>query len=141
MTHSLAHSPAGLHALPWLESFAVGHEALDEEHQDLLASCNDLCALALAEPDSAVVRRAASGLIAKVECHFAREEAVFPLINYDRRLSHMREHLAVINNLQKLLFGSMDVVVAANSSRLVLVEHILRHDLQFKTWVLHAKGI
>jgi len=128
--------------LPWLESFAVGHHALDEEHQDLLEACNELCALIHEGGDGQIVRKAAAGLIAAVERHFASEEAIFPQIGYDQRLSHMREHLTVVDSLNKLLLKGcgLEPAVAASTGRLILLEHILRHDLRFKTWVLHAAG-
>jgi hemerythrin-like metal-binding protein len=139
MTHSLA-APAGAHALPWLPSFAVGHDLLDEEHQDILTSCNHLCALA--GHDAPALHLAAHGLIAKLESHFASEEALFPLINYDRYLPHIREHMAVIATLKDLLDGSdTDMTAAVHTCRRIVVEHILRHDLQFKTWILHARGL
>ncbi|MBC7951450.1 MAG: hemerythrin family protein [Rhodospirillaceae bacterium] len=129
-------------SVPWLESFSIGHDSIDDEHRDLIQSFNEFCVRAAEDPHDTGLRPAAHGLIAKVEAHFASEEAIFPLIGYRRRLTHMREHLAVGNSLHSLLLNDthMAPVDAAVAGRLILVEHILRHDLAVKTWVLHAAG-
>lgn len=133
---------ANASSVPWLESFSIGHNSIDDEHRDLIQSFNEFCAQAAAEPPPAQLRHAAHELIAKVEAHFTSEEAIFPLIGYRRRLSHMREHLSVGNSLHSLLLDDtrLPPSAAAAAGRLVLVEHILRHDLEVKTWVLHASG-
>lgn len=133
---------ANASSVPWLESFSIGHDSIDDEHRGLIQSFNNFCDLACTQPRITRLRSQARGLIAKVEDHFASEEAIFPLIGYRRRLSHMREHLTVGNSLHSLLLeeSHMEPAAAAAAGRLVLVEHILRHDLEVKTWVLHAVG-
>ncbi|MBC7907831.1 MAG: hemerythrin domain-containing protein [Rhodospirillaceae bacterium] len=130
-------------SVPWLESFSIGHDRLDHEHRRLIDSFNDFCAFAATTPRPTRLRENAHALIATVEAHFASEEAIFPLIGYRHRLSHMREHLDVGNRLHSLLLNDtgLEPAAAGAAGRLVFVEHILRHDLEVKTWVLHAAGL
>lgn len=136
------HIVANACSVPWLESFSIGHDRLDDEHRGLIRSFNEFCALAANQRHMTELRPEAHGLIAKVEGHFANEEAIFPLIGYRRRLTHMREHLTVGNSLHSLLLEDtgLEPAAAAAAGRLVVVEHIIRHDLEVKTWVLHAAG-
>jgi hemerythrin len=128
--------------LPWLPSFAVGDARIDAEHRELIVTANDLCALAGCHNDHRVIRGAARELIAVTEAHFASEEKLFPAIGFTGMLSHIREHLAIQQSLGSLLLdGDLpDLIIAAATARLLLVEHIVRHDLGFKTWVQVAQG-
>lgn len=123
--------------LPWLSSFDVGDGRIDGEHRALIELANDLCAMAALAPPPRLLRGAAHELIAVVEAHFESEEALFPLIHYPAQQAHVREHLALLAELGALLLADdlPDPPVATATARLVLIEHILRHDLGIKTWV------
>ncbi|HTH16206.1 MAG TPA: hemerythrin domain-containing protein [Magnetospirillum sp.] len=131
-----------LRPLEWLDSFTIGDDGIDGEHRAVIDAANDLCALALATRDAATLRGAARELIAVVEAHFASEEALFPSIGFTGMLTHMREHLSIRQSLIELLLseGPMPAPVAAATARLLLVEHMVRYDLGFKTWVQHLRG-
>ncbi|MGE5516802.1 MAG: bacteriohemerythrin [Bacteroidota bacterium] len=128
--------------LPWLSSFDVGDRRIDGEHRALIELANDLCAMAVLAPPPHLLRGAAHELIAVVEAHFESEEALFPLIHYPAQQVHVREHLALLAELNALLLADdlPDPSVAAATARLVLIEHILRHDLGIKTWVEAWQG-
>jgi hemerythrin len=128
--------------LPWLPSFAVGDERMDDEHRRLLDAANLLCALTQGDARAADVGDGVRELIAATEEHFASEEALFPIIGFRRMLSHIREHLSILNVLRNTLHVTEDADLSgpAAAARMVLVDHIVRHDLAFKTWVLAARG-
>lgn len=134
--------PAIARAVPWLGSFLVGDPQIDAEHRSIIDLSNHVCDLAAKDGDVRSIRRAARELIATTEAHFATEEALFPTIGYHRQLSHMREHLSVLHNLCALLLARTpsDLALAAATGRRLLVEHLIRHDLDFKTWVDRAAG-
>lgn len=134
-----AHAP---HALPWLPTFDVGDERIDGEHRALIGCINDLCLLAHASPPPETLRRACREIIALVEVHFESEEALFPVIGYPRRQAHVREHLSLLEALRALLLRAPNPEphLAAATARLLLLEHILRHDLEFKTWIEEING-
>lgn len=123
--------------MPWLDCFEIGDRRIDDEHRGLLAACNDLCALAANGTAWPVARTAAVTLIATVETHFASEETLFPAIRFPRTREHLREHDVIRKALVNLLAGdpAIELRVAAATARMILVEHIIRHDLGFKTFV------
>lgn len=125
---------------PWLASFELGDPRIDGEHRALMDCANDLCLLARAMPPPETLRRAGRELIALVEVHFESEEALFPLIGYTRRQAHVREHLLLMDTLRTLVLKDQDrdPSLAAATIRLLLLDHILRHDLECKTWVDEA---
>ena len=129
-------------SLPWLASFGVGDDRIDAEHRAMVDAANELCELARSGADLAVLHAAARDLIALVEEHFASEEALFPHIGYTGRQQHVQEHRTILASLQSLLLegSGMAPPVAAATARLLLIEHILRHDLGFKTWIQVARG-
>lgn len=141
MIPETSHTPP-THPLPWLESFVIGDDHVDAEHRALMEAANDLCALTLETDDVALLRGQARELIALTEAHFASEEALFPTMGFTGMLSHLRDHVAVRDNLTTLLLSDAPTPapVAAATARLLLIEHLLRFDLGFKTWVQAARG-
>lgn len=130
------------HALPWLASFDVGDARIDDEHRALIDGANDLCRLAADGAADDLRQAAAHALITLVEAHFESEEALFPAIGYTDRHDHVCEHAAIRMALAELLIGTSDMAPAeaAATARLMLVEHLLRHDLGFKTWIQVTRG-
>lgn len=128
--------------LPWLSSFDVGDHRIDGEHRAIVELANDLCALAQHQAPERLLRDAARDLIGVVEAHFESEEALFPAIDYPDYRAHIREHLSILAALNALLLADIlhNPPVATATARMLLVEHILRHDLGFKTWVGAARG-
>lgn len=141
MTHAAA-AAAVPAALPWLDSFAVGDSRIDGEHRALIEVASDLCSLAASNASAKVLRGMARELIAVVEAHFESEEGLFPTIAFPEQRAHVREHISILAALNVLLLrdGPATPVVAAATARLMLVEHMIRHDLGFKTWVEVSKG-
>lgn len=135
-------SSAFPHPLPWLASFDVGDARIDGEHRALIEIANDLCALAATKPPAKVLRGSARELIAVVEAHFESEEGLFPTIAFPEQRAHVREHLSILAALNVLLLrdGPATPEVAVATARLLLVEHLVRHDLGFKTWVKESRG-
>lgn len=134
MNHAATTSPAPLH---WRTAFDVGDARVDGEHRALIEVANELCALAATEPPLKVLRGAARELIAVVEAHFESEEGLFPAISFPGQRAHVREHISILAALNVLLLrdGAASPAVAAATARLLLLEHIVRHDLGFKTCV------
>lgn len=129
--------------MPWLDCFRIDDSYIDDQHRALLESCNTLCALASRGAEWPQAATMAGELMAIVETHFASEEALFPVIRFPRQNEHRREHDAIRKTLSGLLGGEamVDLRISAATARMILVEHIIRHDLGFKTFVQEARGI
>lgn len=126
--------------MPWLASFAIGDHRIDEEHRLLIAASNDLCVLAARGITVTRARAAAIELLAAIESHFASEEELFQRISFPHHRDHISEHDSIRNILGAMLLGGADFRIATATARVVLVEHIIRHDLGLKTYVQEARS-
>ncbi|HLO76307.1 MAG TPA: hemerythrin domain-containing protein [Magnetospirillum sp.] len=128
--------------VPWLTSFQMGHERIDAEHRAVIEQANVVCSLAPGGAGTAALLTAARRLIAVTEEHFISEETLFPAIGYRDARTHVREHMSIRAALAALLLTDQDhdVAAAASTVRLLLIEHIVRHDLAFKTWIEQSLG-
>lgn len=128
--------------MPWLNSFHCGDHMIDAEHRQLIEACNDLCRLTENGADRAEAADAIDDLIATVNAHFASEEALFLRIDFPGESGHTREHRDISATMAELLTGGeMSLAQAAAIVRMLVVEHIIRHDLSFKTFILDAAGM
>jgi hemerythrin-like metal-binding protein len=128
--------------MPWLDCFDIGDNRIDREHRALLDTCNALCATAARGTDPAHAATIAGDLMAIVDVHFRSEEALFPIIRFPRQHEHCREHESIRKLLPTLLGRDalIDLRASAATARMILIEHIIRHDLSFKTFVQEMHG-
>lgn len=126
--------------MPWLNSFQVGDRLIDDEHRHLIEACNDLCRLA---ENGVEIRAVAEDLIGIVDEHFTSEEALFQRIDFPGEAPHAAEHETIRATMRELLLSGerSDKPQAAAIIRMMIVDHIVRHDLAFKTFVLDAAGM
>ena len=131
-----------LRPIPWLMSFAIDEDMIDREHQHLISLINEICALAArhgAEAQERLMREDAAGLL---DSHFAHEERILDDIGFSDLLSHQREHDHIRTLIAPLYSQQHDLGLARAllSARTGLVEHIIRHDLGFKSHLLDRDG-
>lgn len=74
--------------IEWCDSYEVGHDAMDTEHEDLFARINEF----LGASDMARMAQCALSLQQHAHAHFAHEESVMRGCNYPRLDLHVREH-------------------------------------------------
>lgn len=131
-----------LRPVPWLDSFDIDGDVLDVEHKWLIEAFNHACqqtAQSASLGRKAVAELDVIGLLA---AHFANEEQLFDSLDYPDSALHRREH-DHIRWLSTPLMTAIDDHSFAHSliqSRTFLVEHLIRHDLGFKSHLLHRDG-
>ena len=93
-------------ALVWKDSYRVGHEAVDEDHQQLFAIANEFCAAA----NTSAAQTALSRLLDYANGHFSREEAVLYACGGKAQTNyyHHQSHEVLTSRLRQLIlrFGS-----------------------------------
>lgn len=130
--------------LPWSESFAVGDERMDREHRDLLKVANEVCQLMVRGGGIVQARAGICELVAAMEAHFLSEEALFPTIGYPQAAEHRQTHEDFRLKLGEMLsrtHSSSHLAHCAEAMRVALVEHLVREDLGYKTYVLRRAGL
>lgn len=131
-----------LRPIPWLESFDIDGNVLDVEHKWLIEAFNHACLETAQCPSrgrQAVADFDIIGLLAK---HFADEEHLFDQLDYPDGIQHRREHDHIRWLCTPLVTAPDDDIFAHSlvQARTGLVEHLIRHDLGFKTHLLHRDG-
>lgn len=123
-----------LHVSIWKNTFAVGIEEIDEEHQQLF-ECLDAIMLSLNTPASkAQAAEALERLDLYTRTHFRVEECLMRLFDYPDIDAHKREHAAFIDKLAELRSRIVDEDVSKAIAAFLtnwLVEHIKRADTAY----------
>ncbi|MFA6022015.1 MAG: hypothetical protein WC722_17275 [Rhodospirillales bacterium] len=137
-----AYKDSLLRPVPWLMAFGIDEGQIDAEHNSRINLCNELCFAAAADPSHARHKLAQEDVTALLAHHFITEERVFDDIDFPDSYLHRREH----DHLRRLvppLFSApheAQFISALLHVRTGLVEHIIRHDLGFKSHLLHRDG-
>jgi hemerythrin-like metal-binding protein len=134
--------------LPWSESFAVGHSALDAEHRSMVGLINRFCRTRDADDRAHLL----SELDAMTERHFEHEESVLEQLYLaapkDRRklraslstalIEHAGEHRRRLGEIRAMR-GALGSDAAAGGATLCdelkawFIDHAIGYEAQLKT--------
>ena len=89
--------------LEWKSDYAVGIEAVDHEHRELITLINDLHD-SLSKPDSDYsVAEFLGEIYAKIAAHFALEERVMRERGYDQLADHKEDHERLLDEIREIM--------------------------------------
>lgn len=144
---SVDHGPEKLGPLVWVPNFEVGASHIDDQHRVLLGDINELTKLLADERSWSDVIKVCRKLHDECVAHFRDENALLQGTGYDKLATHLQEHrrieelitvlLEVIENVSE---PSRREVEAALFMRSLLVDHFFRHDIAYKSHVMHVQG-
>jgi hemerythrin len=136
-------------ALPWSETFAVGHETIDRQHRGLVDAINEIDGAIRAE-DHARVPHLLSALRSAAEAHFREENAILWQLltgTYKRRSSkarprrrgaltdaaferHTGDHASLLLGLDNI--AREPVASMVDRLRFWFVDHVTGQDAQLR---------
>jgi hemerythrin len=124
----------------------LGFEAIDADHQHLIALLNRLRDQTEADDDRASVQSALDDLIHYADYHFRREELAMRRLGYPRLAAHRRLHQGIAARLamfhSAFHWSPEDFDMAEFSEFLTdwLLAHVLCEDLQLKLYAEERGG-
>lgn len=139
-THSTGeeHEP-----LPWLPVLETGHPDLDREHRELIDDANDLLALVKRRAPWPELLESARRMRDHCALHFQNEDRILRAARYPDRDRHRRAHRRVLAEMNGIL---AELEAASTPTRLewelalslrgLLVDHLLRNDLKYKSHMM-----
>jgi hemerythrin-like metal-binding protein len=81
--------------IEWKDSFRIGDEAIDRQHQELFELANAM----FVAGDQAALRLCAIKLYQHVREHFADEEALMKMVGFPGYQAHVESHNRILKNL------------------------------------------
>lgn len=134
-------------ALVWIESFGVGIPELDDDHRQLVADAGAIVEAIRARRPWREVETLAGLMVERCRAHFRREETVMERDRFAALAAHKREHARIEAELQDVLsrIGGSDppapgMIEAALELREMLIDHLLRYDLAYKSHGMYVRG-
>lgn len=127
----------------WNEEMSVGHEDIDNDHRKLLSLINELNYILTADVASknGAIASVLSELIDYTAYHFQREEDIMEACNYPELQSHRQAHEVFKGQVNSFMDGfknryqSFDPMALRFFLQDWLVEHILKMDKQYESWL------
>lgn len=116
----------------WSDTYSIGNEQIDAEHQHLIELANDVAAFAGSGEKIDRIKGDIVALYAYVQTHFQHEEEYMLELGYPQSEEHKKLHegiLAEMNTIMKQS-GNLDALVY-KFKRLMkswVLEHILEED-------------
>lgn len=139
--------PSKIPHLAWLEVLETGVVELDAWHRQLVNDCNRLLDFVADRAPWIQIVAAAALLTAKLMDHFRFEEEVMARNGFPRRDIHAAEHRRIESGLTELLArikgvdGSQEEHLALpNTLKSVLIDVMVRHDLDYRSHLLYRLG-
>jgi hemerythrin len=130
-----------------LDALATGVEEIDADHRDLIDRCNALMVMIARRAPGRALHDAARHLAEHCLLHFKREEAILAQSGFPRCEAHIREHRrfgARFNELAarfaKANAQPREHLTIVDRLRYLLIDLLLRHDLDYKSHLDHENG-
>jgi len=143
-----AHGEGAPVHLKWIKAFETGSAEIDALHRELVQECNSL--LLSVESGAAWSRILADAgrLVEGCVQHFRHEEELLAQARFPRGIEHIAEHRRIERELQGLI-SQMKMVDGSREEHLayprafgpMLVDLIIRHDLDYRSHLLHKQGL
>jgi len=132
--------------IEWLESLEIGHPVIDQQHKQILEHLNTI-ADSVETGDHSAVESSCNALCELLESHFRDEVEILREAGFPRLESHMKAHDLSLERMLDLANGcgrpcrqAPPKECIAEWTSLVL-DHILRHDLDFKSFLQETKRL
>gem|GEM_PF-1532668 len=122
----------------WDDSFSVGQDRIDKDHQKLIQLLNKTTHKSLPKAE---INDIILDLIRYTQYHFAREEALMESINYPALTEHREQHRLFILKVEKMAgkwFNQQTAETLAELRRLLskwLIEHICKSDSEIGVFI------
>jgi len=133
--------------LKWLDSFETGHPEIDRVHRKLILDCNALLAMISTGSNWAEIVARARRLIDDCVAHFRLEESILAGSAFSRLAEHEAEHLRLEQEMRAALFRMAkrdeafeDRFEHARWLGAILIDAIVRNDLDFRSHILNEQG-
>ncbi|HKP25487.1 MAG TPA: hemerythrin domain-containing protein [Dongiaceae bacterium] len=133
--------------LHWIKSFETGSAEIDAMHRELVEECNSL--LLAVEAGAAWSRIVADSgkLVEGCIQHFRHEEELLDSARFPRHSEHVAEHRRTERDLHALISRMTAVDGSLEEHRAypralgpMLVDVIIRHDLDYRSHLMHVQG-
>lgn len=131
-----------IRAVPWLQSFRIDDGSIDDDHRTLICILNQLCDVAATDIHTGHALLRDWDLAAMIDAHFQAEEAVMATSQFPDLFWHQRAHDAMRVTCAGLTTMPVDAnfLERLSQARTVMVEHIIRYDLAFKSHLQYYSG-
>jgi hemerythrin-like metal-binding protein len=133
--------------LEWIDVFETGNLEIDTIHRKLILDCNRLLALVDNEASWSLIVDEARRFLERCIEHFRSEESLLECTKFPRYAEHVAEHRRMESEMQALLKRMEQVDGSLEEHRDLprslgpdLIELMIRHDLDYRSHLLHQQG-
>ncbi|MFH1687400.1 MAG: bacteriohemerythrin [bacterium] len=127
--------------IEWKERYSVGHDDLDEDHQEIISIINDLWSILKAEPTPGQVLEILDRLLEYTETHFQREQQVMVDHQYPDLVRHKGLHSRMVQRTRELHAKAVSNHSEISEESMTFlkdwwIDHILAQDSRYKPYIL-----
>lgn len=143
-----AHGEGVSACLQWIKAFETGSTEIDALHRELVQECNRLLLSLESGAAWPCILADADRLVEGCVQHFRHEEDLLAQARFPRSIEHIAEHRRLERELQGLI-SQMKMVDGSREEHLaypralgpMLIDLIIRHDLDYRSHLLHKQGL
>jgi hemerythrin len=122
----------------WKDTYSVNHTKLDSQHKELFRLAAKVYNLDSSAATKVKIKELLLQFYAYMKEHFSEEEGYMQDIGYPDLDKHKAQHAQIIHSLNKTIKEAQNLKQIRQSMRIMvrkwLVEHIIKHDLEYEKW-------
>jgi hemerythrin len=133
--------------LEWMESLEIGVPEIDRDHKGLIDDANAITRALVDGRERDVIVDFVARMERDCVAHFHREEGILRRDKFADLETHAAEHRRIegeideIKNILQTIEGPESLIrELALSFRTILIDHLLRYDLKYKSHLMYRRG-
>jgi hemerythrin-like metal-binding protein len=144
--HRRAHGNGPIR-VEWIDVFETGNAEIDGIHRELIHDCNRLLMLLDNEASWSLIVDEARRFLERYIEHFRSEESLLERTKFPRYAEHVAEHRRMEYEMRSVVKRMEQVDGSLEEHRALprslgpdLIELMIRHDLDYRSHLLHQQG-
>jgi len=122
--------------IKWDESYEIGIEKIDSQHQELVRIINKFISAKLEGKETEVLKETLVNLVNYTKYHFHDEEEFMRSEHYFTLFEHMGQHKILVKQIVQILQKVKENKISINEDlfsllRNWLLKHVMKHDAAF----------
>ena len=130
--------------IEWNDKLSVGNETIDDDHKHLIKLINAY-ERAVSQNNIKILGLAFGSLEDYAVAHFEREEKIMDAVHFPKRRPHREVHKQLLETVKKKHEAieqgeSIDIDELSAFLRSWLVDHVIKEDMQMKSYLMGGRA-
>ena len=122
----------------WKDTYCIGNDQVDKEHQKLVSLANLVLSLSASGESAEIIRKAVLTLYDYTKTHFAHEEQLMEEIHYEHLEEHRTIHSNIVAEMNRIMKETKSLPDLIQKLKTLMATWVIDHIVEQDTKIGRA---